>query len=127
LNNSSRTKIVIVDPETALQQRFSSAKRSWKMDPDEVNTAVVAAIKGSKIPRIHKEKVLEMFGTEHGELLAERVSELLREAVAMPIDWGSMTLWEGVNVVMRRFGERHPELSQEALHEIGRCVGWNLR
>lgn len=52
---------------------------------------------------------------------------MVREAVAMPIDWGNMTLAEGVNDTMRRFGKVHPELSPDALEEIGRCVGWNLR
>lgn len=97
------------------------------MDADAINAAVVAAIKGSRIPRIDKEKILEIFGTAQGEVLAAKVSELVREAVSMPIEWGNMTLEQGVNDILQRFHERHPELSREALHEIGRCVGWNLR
>jgi hypothetical protein len=38
-----------------------------------------------------------------------------------------MSLEEGVNDILQRFRCKHPELSDEALHEIGRCVGWNLR
>lgn len=45
----------------------------------------------------------------------------------MPIDWGTMTLAQGVNDIMARFSERYPELSAEALQEIGRCVGWQWR
>ncbi|SKS05554.1 Uncharacterised protein [Mycobacteroides abscessus subsp. abscessus] len=53
--------------------------------------------------------------------------KIVREAVAMPIDWGTMTLAEGVNDIMGRFSQKHPELSPQALEEIGRCVGWQLR
>jgi hypothetical protein len=97
------------------------------MDSETINAAVVASIKGSAVPRINKEKLVEIFGTAQGEALTTKVSELVREAVGMPIEWGDMNLEEGVNDILRRFHNIHPELSQEALHEIGRCVGWNLR
>ena len=97
------------------------------MDSEVINTAVVLAIKDSAVPRIDKEKVLEKFGITQGEVLNTKISELVREAVSMPIEWGDMTLEEGVTDILRRFHDRHPELSQDALHEIGRCVGWNLR
>jgi hypothetical protein len=97
------------------------------MHPDTINAAVVAAIKDTAVPSIDKEKLSEIFGPAEGELLSAQISELVREAVSMPIEWGTMTLEEGVNDILRRFHDRHPELSQEALHEIGRCVGWNLR
>ncbi|MGH3554046.1 MAG: hypothetical protein ACRDT5_15950 [Mycobacterium sp.] len=97
------------------------------MDSEALNTAVVVAIKDSAVPRIDKEKVVEFFGTAQGEVLTAKISELVREAVGMPIEWGKMSLEEGVNDILQRFHDRHPELSQEALHEIGRCVGWNLR
>ena len=45
----------------------------------------------------------------------------------MPIEWGDMTLVQGVNDIMARYGKIHPELSVDALREIGRCVGWNWR
>ena len=96
-------------------------------DADVINQAVVAAIKDSAVPRIDKRKLVEVFGTAQGEIIAERILKLVQEAVSMPIEWGNMTLEEGVNDILRRFHDRHPELSQEALHEIGRCVGWNLR
>lgn len=38
-----------------------------------------------------------------------------------------MTLAEGVNDIISRFSVLHPELSPEALDQIGRCVGWQLR
>jgi hypothetical protein len=97
------------------------------MDSEAINAAVVVAIKDSAVPRIDKERLVEIFGTTQGEVLATKVSELVREAVGMPIEWGDMTLEEGVNDILRRFHDKHPELSQEALHQIGRCVGWNLR
>jgi CRP-like cAMP-binding protein len=97
------------------------------MNSDSLNSAIVTAIKDSVVPGIDKEKLLQAFGDTEGEALNTQISGLVREAVSMPIDWGIMTLEEGVNDILRRFHERHPELSQEALHEIGRCVGWNLR
>ncbi|MGA8545903.1 MAG: hypothetical protein WB785_11680 [Mycobacterium sp.] len=97
------------------------------MNSDAINTAVVIAIKDSAVPRIDKAKVVEKFGTTQGEVLTTKISDLVREAVGMPIEWGDKTLEEGVNDILERFHDRHPELSQEALHEIGRCVGWNLR
>lgn len=93
----------------------------------KINTAVIVAINGSTIPRIEKSRILEKFEAEEGELLAAQVSDLVREAVAMPVEWSGMTLREGVNHVLGRFHEKHPELSREALYEIGRCVGWNVR
>jgi hypothetical protein len=56
------------------------------MDADDIDAAVVAAIKGSAIPRIDKEKVSAIFGSDQGEVLAGRVSELAQEAVRMPIE-----------------------------------------
>jgi hypothetical protein len=97
------------------------------MDSDTLNAAIVAAIKDTAVPHIDKEKLSELFGADQGEMLGTKVSDLVREAVSTPIEWGNMTLEEGVNDILRRFHDRHPELSQEALHEIGRCVGWNLR
>jgi hypothetical protein len=97
------------------------------MDSEVINEAVVAAIKDSAVPRIDKEKLIEIYGAERGEVLAKKISELVREAVGMPIEWGNMNLEEGVNDIMGRFHDKHPEVSKDALHEIGRCVGWNLR
>jgi len=97
------------------------------MDSDTINAAVVAAIQDTAVPRIDTEKLTEIYGAEQGELLNAQISDLVTEAVSMPIEWGTMTLKDGVNDILRRFHEKHPELSPEALHEIGRCVGWNLR
>lgn len=97
------------------------------MDSDTMNAAVVAAIKDTAVPGIDRQKLSDMFGATQGELLGARISELIHEAVSMPIEWGNMTLSEGVNDIMQQFHEKHPDLSQEALREIGRCVGWNPR
>lgn len=97
------------------------------MDPSVINAAIVVAISDTAVPHIDEQKMLEKYGPEQAKSLTARISELVREAVAMPVDWGNKTLAEGVNDILRRFHEKHPELSQEALHEIGRCVGWNLR
>jgi hypothetical protein len=97
------------------------------MDSADVNTALVAAIKDSPVPSVDANQVIKIFGATEAEALTARISDLVREAVAMPIEWGDMTLAEGVNDILQRFHEKHPELSQEALHQIGRCVGWNLR
>jgi hypothetical protein len=96
-------------------------------DSETINTAIVVAIKDSAVPHIDREKIVEIFGTTQAEALTAKITELVREAVAMPVEWGNMTLEQGVNDILLRFRDRHPELSQEALHQIGRCVGWNLR
>jgi hypothetical protein len=97
------------------------------MDSKIINTAVIVAIKGSVIPHVDKEKLVEIFGSVQGEALTAAISKLVREAVSVPIEWGNMTLEECANNILRRFSEKHPELSSEALHQIRRCVGWNLR
>jgi hypothetical protein len=97
------------------------------MDPAAINAAIVVAIGDTAIPHIDEQKMLDVYGPAQAPSLIASVSALVHEAVAMPIEWGNMTLAEGVNDILRRFQEKHPDLSQEALHEIGRCVGWNLR
>jgi hypothetical protein len=97
------------------------------MDSSTLNAAIIAAISDTAVPHIDKEKLSQIFGATQAEVLGTQISDLVREAVSTPIEWGNMTLGEGVNDIMGRFHEKHPELSQEALHEIGRCVGWNLR
>lgn len=97
------------------------------MDLDRINEAIVASIGESAVPRVDRQKLIDLFGETKGIALADRAIAMVREAVAMPIDWGDMTLAEGVNDIMGRFSKVHPELSPDALEEIGRCVGWNLR
>lgn len=97
------------------------------MNADAINRAVVASIQDSAIPRVDRDKILAIFGAEEGNAVADEVEKLVREAVSMPIEWGNMTLAEGVKDILSRFQQRYPELSPEALHEIGRCVGWQLR
>jgi hypothetical protein len=47
------------------------------MDADTLNNAIVAAIKDSAVPRIDKEKVLQMFGPAQGKVLSAMISELV--------------------------------------------------
>ncbi|WP_075238903.1 hypothetical protein [Mycobacterium colombiense] len=97
------------------------------MDPATIDAAIVVAISETAVPHVDRQKMREVYGPSQVESLVARVSELVHEAVSMPLEWGNMSLAEGVNDILRRFHQKHPELSQEALHEIGRCVGWNLR
>ena len=96
-------------------------------DANRINEAIVASIAESAIPRVDREKLIDLYGRTEGIAVADRVVGIVREAVAMPIEWGDMTLAEGVDDIMGRFSQLHPEISPEALEEIGRCVGWNLR
>lgn len=129
---SSDMDHVEIDSEAALRildrwcEEWTEEDRV-KRESNSISAAVIAAIRDSAVPRIERNKVLQMFGNEEGETLVNRVSELVHEAVRMPIEWGDQTLEEGVNDILRRFHAQHPELSLEALHEIGRCVGWQLR
>lgn len=97
------------------------------MDPAIINAAIVVAIGGTAVPHVDGQKMREVYGPSQAESLIVRVAELVHEAASMPIEWGEMTLTEGVNDILRGFHEKHRDLSDEALHEIGRCVGWNLR
>jgi hypothetical protein len=69
--------------------QFSSAGGSRRRDPNAINVAIVAAIEAPEIPHVDKENVSEIFGTEQGEMPAPRVLELVREAVSIPLEWGT--------------------------------------
>ncbi|OBB92288.1 hypothetical protein [Mycolicibacterium peregrinum] len=97
------------------------------MNPDLINEAIVLSISDSAIPRVDREKLIDRYGQNDGRIIADQVLAIVKEAVAMPIEWGSMTLAQGVNDIMTRFSVLHPDLSPQALEEIGRCVGWQLR
>lgn len=94
---------------------------------DGISRAVVISIQDSAIPRVDSSKLIEAYGEEIGSTLSRKVNELVREAASMPIEWGNMSLAEGVRDIMGRFAQHHPGLSADALVEIGRCVGWQLR
>ncbi|TDZ76261.1 hypothetical protein [Mycobacteroides salmoniphilum] len=97
------------------------------MDADLLNQAIVTSIQDSAIPQVHLQKLTEMYGQAEGARLSDRVVGVVQEAVAMPIDWRTKPLAEGINNIMGRFSQKHPELSSAALQEIGRCVGRQLR
>jgi hypothetical protein len=97
------------------------------MDDSELSRAVVEAIGHTAAPHVDKEKLLAIYGQEPGSRVAAEVLALVREASSMPIEWGDMTLAQGVNDIMARFRTLHPGLTVDALREIGRCVGWNWR
>lgn len=92
-----------------------------------ISAAIVVSLHDSAIPSADRGKLVAAYGENLGERLFGEVGVLVREATSMPIDWGDMSLVEGVRDIMTRFGERHPDLSDDALNEIGRCVGWQLR
>jgi hypothetical protein len=97
------------------------------MQADIVNRAVIAGIADSAVPRVDRARIVQEFGDDLGPRMADEVEGLVREAASTHIEWGSKTLREGVDEVLQRMQHVHPELSPEALHEIGRCVGWQLR
>ena len=75
------------------------------------------------MPGVSRDRILEVYGPIDGPVVFDEAVALVREAVAMPIEWGTMSLVD----IMARFSGVHPELSREALFEIGRCVGWQWR
>jgi hypothetical protein len=105
----------------------SNDERNAMTESAGLSHVIVQAIADTTVPRVDGQKLVGIYGEPDGLQLAAKVAELVREAVSMPIEWHDMTLAQGVNDILARFGDIHPELSQEALHEIGRCVGWNLR
>lgn len=98
-----------------------------KVNPDLINDAIVLSISDSAVPRVDHKKLLDRYGAKDGSAIADRVLAIVKEAVAMPLEWGNMTLAQGVHDIMTRFSALHPDLSPQALWEIGRCVGWQLR
>ncbi|OMC03920.1 hypothetical protein A5733_22810 [Mycobacterium sp. NS-7484] len=97
------------------------------MNSDLISEAIILSISGSAIPRVDREKLMDRYGPKDGSVIADQILEIVKEAVAMPLEWGNKPLAQGVNDIMVRFGGLHPELSPQALREIGRCVGWQLR
>ena len=97
------------------------------MNDSELSAAIVEAIGQTAIPHVDRERLIAIHGEESGAKLAEDVLALVRQANAMPIEWGDMRLVQGVNDIMSRFRKLHPGLTVDALREIGRCVGWNWR
>ena len=94
---------------------------------DVLNEAVVLSISESAVPGVDQEKILNAYGPADGPAIYDEVMKIVREAGSMPIEWGNMSLVEGVNDIMARFSAIHPELTRDALFQIGRCVGWLWR
>lgn len=97
------------------------------MQADVLNRAIVVGLADSAIPRIDRNKITQEFGDVLGPQIADVIEGLVKEAASTHIEWGSKTLREGVEEILDGIHRVHPELSPEALHEIGRCVGWQLR
>lgn len=92
-----------------------------------LNEAIVLSISESAVPGVKRDKILNAYGPIDGPEIVEEVMKIVREASSTPIEWGTMSLAEGVNDIMARFSVIHPELTRDALRQIGRCVGWLLR
>lgn len=60
-----------------------------------LSEAVVVGISGSAVPGVSRDRILEMYGPVDGPVVFDEVVALVREAVAMPIEWGTMSLAEG--------------------------------
>lgn len=97
------------------------------MNDSELSRAIVEAIGHTAVPHVDKDRLIVVYGQRTGETVAADVLALVRQANAMPIEWGDMTLPQGVDDIMSRFRKLHPGLTADALCEIGRCVGWNWR
>lgn len=54
---------------------------------------------------------MDAYGPQDGPAINDEVLALVKEAIATPIEWGNMTLVEGVNDIMARFSAIHPELT----------------
>jgi hypothetical protein len=97
------------------------------MDDSEFSRAIVEAIGDTAMPHVDEQRLLDIYGPGPGRQVAAEVVALVREANAMPIEWGDMTLVQGVNDIMAPLRTLHPGLTVDALREVGRCVGWNRR
>lgn len=97
------------------------------MQDDDVNRAVVVGIADSAAPRVDRARIVQEFGDELGAQMADEVESLVREAAATPVEWGTKSLLQVVEEILEEVHRARPELSPDALHEIGRCVGWQWR
>jgi hypothetical protein len=97
------------------------------MQADDVNRAVIIGVADSAVPRVDRARIIEEFGEARGPQMADEVESLVREAASTHVEWGTKTLRQGVEEILEGMHRVHPELSPDALHEIGRCVGWQLR
>lgn len=98
-----------------------------RVSADTLNEAIVESISGAAVPGVNQQKILDKYGPVDGPAVFDEVMKIVREAASMPIEWGTMSLVEGVGDIMARFNAMHPELTCDALSQIGRCVGWQLR
>jgi hypothetical protein len=80
------------------------------MDDSDLNEAIVDAIGHTAAPHVDKARLITLHGKVEGDQIAAAVLALVREANAMPIEWGDMTLVQGVNDIMARFRKLHPDL-----------------
>ena len=72
-------------------------------------------------------RIVQEFGAELGPQLADEVESLVREAAASSVKWGTKSLRQVVEEILEEVHRARPELYPDALHEIGRCVGWQWR
>jgi hypothetical protein len=97
------------------------------MDARLLNEAIVLSITESNVPGVSQDKIVDAYGAVDGPVVFDAVMKVVREAASQQIDWSDKSLVEGVNEIMSRFSALHPELTREALFQIGRCVGWLWR
>lgn len=71
------------------------------MQADMVNRAVIAGVADSAVSRVDRARIVQEFGDDLGPRMADEVERLVREAASIHIDWGSKTLGEGVEEILR--------------------------
>lgn len=94
------------------------------MNAQLMNEALVMSSGQSAVPDIDRDKLLEAYGSVYGPAVFDDVMTVVKEAASLPIEWRTMSLTDGIDDIMARFSVMHPELTREALFQVGRCVGW---
>ncbi|MBO0728489.1 MAG: hypothetical protein J2P57_04470 [Acidimicrobiaceae bacterium] len=90
---------------------------------NELSEAIVAYLQRGKAPspRADAKAVRSIALSDPGELVA-RVTALVEESVAVPVDWSTLSLGDAGRAAAAEMARRHPELSQEALD----ALSWNF-
>lgn len=94
------------------------------MNDEELSAGVIAYLqKGAAAsPRADEEACAGVASTRDPATLVAEVTTLVRESLAIPIDWSSTSLGDAGRQVAAEMGRRHPGLSAEARD----ALAWNF-
>lgn len=89
----------------------------------ELSDGVVAYLQRGQAasPRADADAVRRVATSDPAGLVA-RVTAIVEESVAVPVDWSALSLGDAGRAAAAEMARRHPELSQDALD----ALAWNF-